>query len=1370
MTLQNGLIALGDVRYDPERRIVIGPDDAPVSLRPQSLDVLHVLASSPGEVIAKDALIEAVWKDLNVTDDSLTQCIADIRRAIGDGERTILQTVPKQGYRLQVVETAAGSRIAVTALTWLAAGVVCLAVALLAVWQFRTPPKDDSPLFQTLIAPQVVRSGPSIAVLPFVSIQANERWKRLGRGLAMDIASELSLNDWLYVTVPESLRNVAGGLPPPAPVLDVRFALGGTIQAEGEEIRISAHLTDATTREILWSETWTEPQDSIFAVQDHIIARIGGSLASTYSGAVARAELKRVKRKLTDDLDAYEHYLLGYEQLHRWNPDEIADTIAHLEAAVEIDPNFAGALVTLSVAQFIRSDYVEGDEAKRWIEASQDSAYRAHDLDPDNPNVLWNLARAYALDGQLDLAGTTLRQAVKLAPNNADVLMISAGYSDLAGIPGSESLDWTRRALELNPMAPAWWYSDLGAAAYGAGDYELAVQSMKRAPPKSTSRWLLTALAQVHLGNLPEAKRAARKVRDLVPQMTIEQFAGGTEASRPDQHHMFEAARQLGLPITAEDLRLMNRPAIVVLPFENLSSDARWNLLSRALASDIADDLARNEWLHVTAPKTAIDIGADADATQTGRDLGVRFVLSGTVQADAGTLRISARLIDAATGSIVWSNRWVRPEANLFEVQDDILSRIDTALASSWSSFVVDQQRAKARLRPTENLTAWELFHLGTEQKNTFTRQGLDDAEAYFKRALALDPGFGKAWALLGYTYIFKAAMAQTEAEGHVFHDLQMEAARRAIEASPDDPLVQLLSTTMHTKNGDFPAATQALERVLEVAPNNADALALAAWFASGMADFGDAPVEWVERAISLNPRYPKWYSSVHGIALFHRGYHERATEVLANAARNPESLLMRSISAARSGDLDLAREIYLNLQDLVGGRFTINRHIENSGYFGPKAIDRIRAGGRLAGIPVTDEDLRLMNTPAIAVLQLEDLTGDARWQRIGRGMSADIANELARNKSLYVTAPGTALATVAPPVKAGRALKVRYVLDGTLQAEGDDLRVMARLTDAATGAIVWSQRWTRHTDDIFAVQDEIVAKTGASLASTWTGVLPVSKRAAVQHRASDNLDAYYLTLLGAEEKLKLTEQGFANAARYLSQALAIDPDNVPALATLSVVKLFHSHAVSSPEQSKALLQESFDFARKAYAIDPSHPEALLRMGDERTFSGDPRGAFRYVKRAVDAAPNNADILAAAGWIGGVMGSESPLPYEWARRAIALNPNHPDWYLIPLGISAFYAGDIEASVASLGNATLDAEGSIILSVAVALQGDLGAAKVAASKFRDDGTFASLSDFWGTDLEAEPLYARLVEGARLAGFPINSRDIQSQQNAEGPGAN
>jgi TolB-like protein/tetratricopeptide (TPR) repeat protein len=450
-----------------------------------------------------------------------------------------------------------------------------LAAVLLGVWHFSGKPVDDPRLVEKLVVRDVTRSEPSIAVLPFESVEGDERWTRLGRGLAADIASELALNDWLYVTVPESLINVAFGELPAGRMLDVQFVLSGTIQTQGDEFRVSARLTDVSTREILWSQTWTELQHDIFTVQDRIVARIGSSLASTYSGVVVQAGLKRARRKLTSDLNAYEHYLIGFELLHRFDPANQPEAIEHLETALEIDPSFAGALVTLSVLQFIQGDHTEGDAARRWLEASQDSAYRAYAIDPNNPNVLWNVARAYALDGQLDIAGKTLRRAVAIAPNNADVLMISAGYSGIAGIGGPEPLEWARRALDLNPLAPAWWYSSLGETAFGAGEFDLAIDTMKRAPPLDPVSWLVTALAEAHLGNFVKARNAARRFRELAPNLTIEGYVGGTESDRPDQHRAFDAARLLGLPITDADLELAHSGTASALPVKGAPGDDR---------------------------------------------------------------------------------------------------------------------------------------------------------------------------------------------------------------------------------------------------------------------------------------------------------------------------------------------------------------------------------------------------------------------------------------------------------------------------------------------------------------------------------------------------------------------------------------------------------------------------------------------------------------------------------------------------------------------------------------------------------------------------------------------------------------------------
>jgi TolB-like protein/DNA-binding winged helix-turn-helix (wHTH) protein/Tfp pilus assembly protein PilF len=546
------VLRLGDGLFNANGSLLADKSGRVIPLRPQSVEVLKALAAQEGTVVSKEDLLAKVWGNVAVTDDSLTQCIADIRRALCDRDHRIVQTVPKKGYRL--VADAPPERPHRKRWAMAAVFAVVPPLVLLGAWHVSRTPVEEEGQAQAFIASEVTRAEPSIAVLPFESIENEERWTRLGRGLAADIASELALNDWLYVTVPESLINVAFGSLPEGRLLDVRFALSGTIQAQGDEIRIAAHLTDVSTREVLWSETWTEPQNDIFAVQDRIVSRIGASLASSYSGAVMQADLERAKRKLTGNLNAYEHYLIAFEMYHRFEPANYPEVIRHLETALEIDPDFAGALVTLSVVQEEQAMLAEGAEAQAWLDASQDSAYRAYAIDPNNPNVLWNVARAYALDGQLNIAGKTLRRAVELSPNNADVLMIAAGYSGTVGIAEPEPLSWARRALELNPLAPAWWYANIGEAAFGAGELDLAVETLKRAPPLDPSRWLITALAEAHRGNLATAQKAAQRFRELAPNLTIEEFAGGTEADRPDQHRVFEGARLLGLPVTDAEL------------------------------------------------------------------------------------------------------------------------------------------------------------------------------------------------------------------------------------------------------------------------------------------------------------------------------------------------------------------------------------------------------------------------------------------------------------------------------------------------------------------------------------------------------------------------------------------------------------------------------------------------------------------------------------------------------------------------------------------------------------------------------------------------------------------------------------------------
>ncbi len=422
-----------------------------------------------------------------------------------------------------------------------------------------------------------------------------------------------------------------------------------------------------------------------------------------------------------------------------------------------------------------------------------------------------------------------------------------------------------------------------------------------------------------------------------------------------------------------------------------------------------------------------------------------------------------------------------------------------------------------------------------------------------------------------------------------------------------------------------------------------------------------------------------------------------------------------------------------------------------------------VTAAATGVGIAVTAEDSLLMNTPAIAVLAFESLSGSERWTRIGKGIAADIANELARNKELYVTAPETALQIAAESMEARSELNVRFILDGTIQAEEGTLRIMARLTDTTTRTIVWSERWTREASDLFAVQDEIVTQIGAMLGSTWWGVLASAERAIAHRRPTESLASYELTLLAVEQKHKFTQESYAKAATYLERALAIDPDNVRALALLSNVEILQADIAETTEAAARLWEKSFAHGRLAHEIDPSDPQALLRIATEAKLTNHLAEAYDAVSRAIAVSPNDADVLALASVIYPFKGEDGRNPFDWARRAIELSPRHPDWYFMSLGHAAFFAGEIETAAAALRRGPRDMPDTfVILGPAEALLGRMKEAEIEAARFHALDSYATLSEFFGTDIDGNPLYGRLAEGARLAGIPVSERDLHDTQ--------
>lgn len=508
-------IALRGAEADLANGRIRAPDGSVTELRAQSARVLAVLAERRGEVVGKEALHAAVWGDIAVTEDSLVQCVGDIRRALGDA-RDALRTVPKRGYCLEP-ETAAPAAPPRDRWRTPAAGAAAiLALAALLAWSlggFRP-------------APPARAAKPVVAVLPFANGSGGARWDRLASGVTDEIIADLGRNDWIAVFARATSERQAGATPE-----EVRAALGadyvvtGTVQAEGRRVRIAAALADAETGRQVWAQDWQGPPDDLLALQASAATALTGALAGSYTGAIARAGRERAHARTTS-LEAYDLFLIGTEHKHRFTETDLNLARDYLRRAVALDPSFAKAWVGLSItAGFLSALAMTPETLAARLAEQRGYIERALAADPDDPAVLIEASRLD--DGDPDAAAHKLRRAVARAPNDADNLAVAAWSAPERAPIAREALDWADRALALNPEHPDWYMAAKGQAAFAAGDDAAAIAALREGPKDYLDGWVMVAAAAAALGDPALVAEATGQIRRISPDFDLAVYLGG---------------------------------------------------------------------------------------------------------------------------------------------------------------------------------------------------------------------------------------------------------------------------------------------------------------------------------------------------------------------------------------------------------------------------------------------------------------------------------------------------------------------------------------------------------------------------------------------------------------------------------------------------------------------------------------------------------------------------------------------------------------------------------------------------------------------------------------------------------------------------
>ncbi|SMX45683.1 winged helix-turn-helix domain-containing protein [Maliponia aquimaris] len=527
---------LGDHEFDPESGDLATCDGQPVPLKRQARALMQVLAAAEGRVVSKDRLMDVVWPDVTVSEDSLYQAVAEARRALGANGAEIIRSVPRQGYLLDATGVAPDK-----IRRWPVVVGLTLAVVLgaLAVWSQMQVPRGEA-------------RRPVIAVLPFESLTGEGTWQRRGAGLSAEIATELARNDWLDVVAPEATGTLAGSsLLPAGESLGARFLLGGALAAEDGVLRVSARMMDTDTGKLIWSDRWSRDEPGFLDLEADVLNRIAGPLGGALTGEIARAELASSQARRPSSLDAYDHFLLGLEAKHHWNREGFRLAETHFKQAIALDPEYAKAWSFLSLnLSFLALEAASQDERQTLWREARDAAERAYALDPDDPEVLWRVARERGAQGDFENARRMLRRSVELAPGNADVLMVAAWTSHYAGVRGDDPLTWARRAHELTPIRPAKYTISLGLAAFSAKDYQLCVATLRNAP-RSPEVLAHLAAAEALLGNVSKAREVARLLREVRPDFVIDDMFGPVGLDGfGDLEDLRQGAALAGVPVS----------------------------------------------------------------------------------------------------------------------------------------------------------------------------------------------------------------------------------------------------------------------------------------------------------------------------------------------------------------------------------------------------------------------------------------------------------------------------------------------------------------------------------------------------------------------------------------------------------------------------------------------------------------------------------------------------------------------------------------------------------------------------------------------------------------------------------------------------
>jgi adenylate cyclase len=805
---------------------------------------------------------------------------------------------------------------------------------------------------------------PSIAVLPFTIMGDDPEQEFFADGVAEDIITALSKIDRLLVVARNSTFTYKGRAVDVKQVSreqGVRYVLEGSVRKAGNRVRVTAQLIDATTGLHLWAERYDRELEDIFAVQDEITREIVTAL----DVQLREGEQHRVWSRGTSNLEAWECVRLATDDVLGGAAETQPRARELIDRALELDPNYATAWAMRGWLYFTEADVGGGIGNKEQFDKAQAAAFncgrRALEADPNCAEAYGMLALTHLNAAEHDKAIEMSEKAIALAPNNAELLGgVASAVMRKSGQP-ERGAELVKKAMRLCPFYRPGLLRALGNNYRISGRLEEAVACYRESIKRESgylAAYVNLASALGELGWLEDAREAAREVLRQEPKFTIAAYTSGLSYRNPaDLERIAEGLRQAGLPEGGDGPSaeghppLPDKPSIAVLPFENISGETAQDHVADGITEEIITTLSKVSKLFVIArSSTLVYKGRGVDIRQVGREQGVQYVLEGSVRSGGKRLRVTAQLIEAATGHHLWAQRYDREADDIFALQDDVTKEIVSALQVE----LTEGEQARLAAQGTQNAEAWQLTFEGRDLVHAHHKDSVQKGRLLLEQAVGLDESYALAWGALAEAHWKDARHKGWSASPERSLELAVEASDRALALDPENAGFLAMRSIIMTTLGKFEEALALAETALRTAHSEANAIALAA-ITLGACGKAEPAIQQTRLAMRYCPRYPPWYlvSLAYCYWILERG-EEAIAACRAAIAADPNIdlphlvLAMVHAEAGREPEARHAVESVLRIDP----NFSAHTYMAGLPYRDPALQERRRAALKKAGLP----------------------------------------------------------------------------------------------------------------------------------------------------------------------------------------------------------------------------------------------------------------------------------------------------------------------------------------------------------------------------------------------------------------------------------